>query len=57
MCVCARAHTDACIKGTKRRRNLGRDGLRSGQDISAVFNSLMGGQVHHKVPTAQEKRR
>lgn len=47
----------ACIKGMRRRQNLGKDGLRSGQDISAVCNSLMGGQVHRKIPTAQEKRR
>lgn len=40
-----------------RRQNLGKDGLRSGQDVSAVCNSLMGVQVDHKILTAQEKRR
>lgn len=44
-------------KGMTGRQNLGKDGLRSGQDVSAVSNSLMGVQVAHEILTAQEKRR
>lgn len=43
VCVCA--HVCAYIKGMRRRQNLGKDGLRSGSDISVVCNSLLGGQV------------